>query len=129
MHNRRGLEGRCHGGLQGRRLHRPDYAALGATELRAHEGPTRNDQPGVPVEQRGGPGDGLLHAAHGPQHLLLKQNNGHLQDALFQLSQRGVHGGASLINLVAELSGVSIHMTGSLSYLSHLMTRGHLGTV
>jgi hypothetical protein len=111
-------------------LHRPDWAALGATELITHEGPSRNDQPGILVEPRGGLSGGLLHAARGAQHMLLKQNSRHLRDVLFQPSQRGVHGGAGLVNPVAELSGVSIHGTGSLNHLSSdiPVTRGHLIT-
>ena len=54
---------------------------------------------------------GGLHAAHGPQHLPLEQHGGHLRDALFQRGQRGVHGGAGRVNLVAELSRLSIHMS------------------
>jgi hypothetical protein len=46
--------------------------------------------------------------------MLLEQHGGHLRDALFQLGQRGVHGGAGLVNLMAELSSVSIHGAGSL---------------
>jgi hypothetical protein len=110
--------GRCHGGPRGRRRHRPDRPAMGAAELRAHEGPSRNDQPGILVEPRGGLSGGLLPAARGAQHMLLKQHGGHLRDTLCQLGQRGVQGGAGRVHLVAELSGVSIHGTGSSHHLS-----------
>ena len=45
--------------------------------------------------------------------MLLEQRGGHLRDAMLELGYLGVQGGAGLINLVAELSGVRIHRTGS----------------
>jgi hypothetical protein len=65
-----------------------------------------------------GPWHGGAESPRGPQHMLFEQSAGHLRDAPFQLGQRGVHGGAGLVHLVAELSGVRIHGTGSSSPLS-----------
>ena len=68
------------------------------------------------MEPRGGPGGCLLHAAYGPQHMLLEQRAGYLRGALFQLGQRGIYGGAGLRDLAAELGGIGVHGTGSYNH-------------
>ena len=95
-------------------LYWPDRSRLGLAELIAPEGPSRDGQPEILVEPRGRPGGGLLHAAHGSQHLPLEQHGRHLRDAPFQLGQRGVHGGAGLINEYASEAGTSALPGGSL---------------
>src|SRR5688572_27312553 len=92
--------------------HRPSRPGLGPVELIADEGHGRDDQPGLRGEPRGGPGGGQL------------------RDARLDLGQRGVQGGAGLVNLVAELGGLGVRGSGSFNRIEpdQLARRGHLST-